>query len=133
MQQETYRPYEQREPEWIRNNRSLGRITGGMMILVGAIYLLGMSGVRISGYSPWILMALVPGFWTGLLAFKSYRRDGRISGRVIALAGVSLIPFAFVAAAMPGFNVGALWPLGLIGIGVSCLVFGGDWMRPWRL
>jgi hypothetical protein len=132
MQQETYRTPEQRDPEWVRYDRGPGRIASGMLILIGAIYLLGMAGVRVMGNSPWILMALVPGLWTGLLAFKSFQQEGRITRRVVALAGVSLIPFAFFAAAMLGFNVGALWPLGLIGIGVYCLVFGGDWMRPWR-
>jgi hypothetical protein len=130
MQHETYRTHEQQEPEWIRYDRGPGRIASGMLILIGAIYLLGMSGVNLMGYSPWILMALVPGLWMGLLAFKGYRRAGRITVRVAALAGVSLIPFVFVAAALLGFNVGALWPLGLIGIGVSCLVFGGDRIRP---
>ncbi|MDX1437267.1 MAG: hypothetical protein R3335_10680 [Anaerolineales bacterium] len=132
MQHKTHPTHEHHEHEWFVPGHGPGKIAGGMMILIGAIALLAMSGTKILGYSPWVLMALVPVLWISLAAVQSYREDGRISRRVIALAAVSLTPFVFAGAALLGFNMAALWPVGVIGIGVAFLLFGSDWMQPWH-
>jgi hypothetical protein len=99
---------------------------GLFFIILGGIFLLGMSGVTILGYSPWILMALIPVYWIVMAAYRAYKADGRLTGRVLLMLVSSLLPFAFVAAGMLGFNLGRLlWPLILIAIGASFLLSVG--------
>ncbi len=98
---------------------------GVFFLILGGIYLLGMSGVTILGYSPWILMALIPVYWILMAAYKAYKADGGLTGRVLLMLVSSLLPFAYIAAAVLGFNAAPLWPLILIAIGVSFLLSGG--------
>jgi hypothetical protein len=130
MQKKNQHTYESQASEWFTPAYGPGKIAGALMIAIGAIYLLGMSGIKIMGHSPWILMTLAPVLWAGLLAYNSYRRTGRISGKVLAIAAAGFLPLVFVAAAMLGYNVAALWPLGLIGLGIAFLVTGKDWIQP---
>ena len=101
-----------------------GTWTGAFLIFVGVIFLLGMSGITILGYSPWMLMALVPVYWIGVAAYRRYKEDGRLTSGVLAIAVFGLLPFAYIAAMALGFNVSGLWPLGIIAVGLSFILFG---------
>ena len=97
---------------------------GGFFILMGAIFFLGMTEVSILGHNPWLLMALLPVYWIGVMAYKRYKEDGRVSRRVFYPFVFGLLPYAYVAAAILGFNVGAIWPLSIVAVGVSFILFG---------
>jgi hypothetical protein len=101
------------------------RQAGALLIITGAIFLLGLSGITILGYSPWLLMALLPAYWIAAAAYRRYRADGRVTARVLVTGLFSLLPFAYIAAAILGLNVAALWPIGLIAVGASLLLLGG--------
>jgi hypothetical protein len=98
--------------------------TGAFLILMGVIFFASVSGFTFQGYSPWILMALLPAYWIGVTAYKRYKEEGRVTRRVYAVAVFGLLPFAYIAAAILGFDVSALWPLGIIAVGVSFILFG---------
>lgn len=111
-------------PEKIGENKIASIATGAFFILIGGLFLLSQTGFTIMGQSPWILMALVPLFWIAVAIYQRYRQDRRISGAIVAMLAFSLVPFVFVGASLLGFDMGALWPLILIGIGAVVLLSG---------
>lgn len=113
----------------VRSERSqekqqAGQWTGVVMILVGVIFLMGTSGITILGYSPSMLFALVPVYVIGAAAYKRYKEEGRLTRRVFAIAVFALVPLAYIAAMVLGFSVSSLWPLGVIVVGISFILFG---------
>ena len=97
---------------------------GVLMILVGAIFLLGTSGITFAGHSPSMLLALVPILWIGMSAYRRYKEDGRLTRRVLSIAVFALLPFAFIAAMALGYSISGLWPLGIIIVGISFILLG---------
>lgn len=100
-----------------------GKVSGVIMILTGGIFLLGVSGVTILGFSPWILLAALPVFWIGVAAANAYRRGERITGHVATALLYSLLGLAYIFASQLGLNTGMIWPFGLIGMGLIVLFF----------
>jgi hypothetical protein len=96
------------------------------MVLTGAIFLMGTSGITIAGRSPWILVALLPIYWIGVSAYRRYKADGRLTRRVFSIAVFAVLPFAYMAAMVLGYSISGLWPLGIIVVGVSFILFGGS-------
>ena len=99
-----------------------GKWMGAFMIFAGAIFLMGTAGITIAGHSPSMLLALVPIYWIGVSAYRRYKEDGRLTRRVISIAVFAVLPFAFIAAMVLGYNISGLWPLGIIVVGVSFLL-----------
>ncbi len=95
------------------------------MIFAGVIFFMATSGFTIGGYSPTMLIALVPIYWIGVAAHRRYRQDGRISRRVVGIAVFAVLPFVFMAAVALGYGISDLWPLGIIVAGVSFILLGG--------
>lgn len=108
-----------------RGEHEVGKWMGVFMILAGVIFLLGTSGITIAGLSPWMLFALLPLYWIGVTAYRRYKEDGRLTRRVFSVAVFGVIPFVYIAALALGYSVSGLWPLGVIAVGVSILLFGG--------
>ena len=106
-----------------KEEKERGKWMGGFFIIMGAIFFLGLTETSILGYSPWLLMALLPVYWIGVLAYKRYKEDGRVSHSVFSILVFGLVPYAYIAAAVLGFNVGAIWALSVIAIGVSFIFF----------
>ena len=98
-------------------------LSGGFLVIMGGIFLLGTLDVTIFGRSAWWLVALLPVYWIAVHAYRTYQRDGRFSRRVFAILVWSLLPFAYIIAAAQGWDMGAIWPLGIIAVGVSMLIF----------
>jgi hypothetical protein len=107
-----------------KEEKERGKLMGGFFIIMGAIFFLGLTEVSILGYSPWLLMALLPVYWIGVMAYKRYKEDGRVSRRVFYALVFGLLPYAYIAAAVLGFNVAAVWAVGLIAMGVAFILFG---------
>lgn len=101
-----------------------GKWTGAFMVLMGAIFLMGSSGITIGGHSPWILVGLLPVYWIGVAAYRRYQEDGGVTRRVFSIAVFGLLPFAYMVATALGYSVSGLWPLGIIAVGVSFLLYG---------
>ena len=121
MKQETIGNSEQRNGQ-----HGVEKWMGALMVLTGAIFLLGTSGVTIGGYSPSLLIGLVPIFWIGVSAYRRYQEDGRLTRRVFSIAVFAVLPFAYMAAMALGYSVSGLWPLGIIAVGVSFILFRGS-------
>lgn len=97
---------------------------GAFMIFMGAIFLMATSGITIGGYSPSMLIALLPVYLIGVSAYRRYKEDGRLTRRVFGIAVFAVLPFAFMAAMVLGYSISGLWPLGIIVVGVSFLLLG---------
>jgi hypothetical protein len=111
--------------EQVKGEHEAGKWTGVFMLLTGAIFLMGTSGITIAGRSPWMLVALLPIYWIGVTAYRRYKEDGRLTRRVFSIAVFAVLPFAYMAAMALGYSVSGLWPLGILAVGVSILLFGG--------
>lgn len=96
---------------------------GGFLIVFGALYLLGMSDLDLFGYSPWIIMALLPVYWFAIAAYRTYQREGEINAHVLYAILPMLFPFFIVGAAMLGFSPARIWPVGAIAIGLLYFYF----------
>lgn len=112
--------------EQVTGEREGGPWWGAFMVLTGAIFLMGASGITIAGRSPWMLVALLPIYWIGVSAYRRYRKDGRLTRRVFSIAVFAVLPFAYMAATVLGYSVSGLWPLGIIAVGISFLVLGSS-------
>jgi hypothetical protein len=110
--------------EQVKREHEGGKWMGAFMILIGIIFLMGTSGITIAGYSPSMLLALVPIYWIGMSAYRRYQEDGRLTRRVFSIAVFAVLPFAFMAAMALGYSISDLWPLGIIVVGVSFLLLG---------
>ena len=98
------------------------KFSGLFMILLGGLFFLAQSDVKIFGQSPWILFALIPVFWILANAWRQYVENGRaLNGRIIALLTWGLFPFIFIAAGILGFSASYIWPLVLIFIGIGII------------
>lgn len=111
--------------EQVNGDYGVGKWTGAVMVLMGAIFLLGTSGFTIGGHSPSLLIGLVPMVWIGVAAYRRYQEDGRLTRRVFSIAVFAGLPFAYMAAMALGYSVSGLWPLGLIAVGVSFILLRG--------
>lgn len=110
--------------EQVKGEHEAGMRMGAFMVLTGAIFLMGTSGITIAGHSPWMLVALLPVYWIGVSAYRRYKEDGRLTRRVFSIAVFAVLPFAYMAAMALGYSVSGLWPLGIIAVGVSLILFG---------
>ena len=112
--------------EQFKGQHEVGKWMGALMVFMGAIFLMGTSGITIGGHSPSLLIGLVPIAWIGVSAYRQYKAEGRLSRRVLGIAVFAVLPFAFMAAMALGYSVSGLWPLGAIVVGISLLLFGGS-------
>jgi Bovine immunodeficiency virus surface protein (SU) len=112
--------------EQVKGEHEVGKWMGAFMVLTGAIFLMGTSGITFAGHSPWMLVALLPVYWIGVTAYRCYKEEGRLTRRVFSIAVFGVLPFAYIAALALGYSVSGLWPLGIIAVGVSLLLFGGS-------
>lgn len=112
--------------EQVKGEHEAGKWMGVFMVFMGAIFLMGTAGITIGGHSPSMLIALVPIYWIGLSAYRRYKKDGRLTRRVFSIAIFAVLPFAFMAAMALGYSVSGLWPLGVIVVGVSFILYGSS-------
>lgn len=112
--------------EQVKGEHEVGKWMGAFMVLTGAIFLMGTSGITIAGHSPWMLVGLLPVYWIGVSAYKHYKKDGRLTRRVFSIAVFAVLPLAYMAAMALGYSVSGLWPLGIIAVGVSFILFRGS-------
>ena len=112
--------------EQVTGGHGVGKWMGALMVLTGAIFLMGTSGITIAGHSPLMLIGLLPIFWIGVSAYRRYKEDGRLTRRVFSIAVFAVLPFAYMAAMALGYSVSGLWPLGIIAVGVSFILFRGS-------
>jgi hypothetical protein len=112
--------------EQVKGEHEAGKWMGALMLLMGAIFLMGTSGITIGGHSPSMLIALVPIYWIGVSAYRRYKVDGRLTRRVFSIAVFAVLPVAYMAAMALGYSVSGLWPLGIIVVGVSLILFRGS-------
>ena len=111
--------------EQVKGEHEVGKWMGAFMVLMGAIFLMGTSGITIAGHSPSMLIALLPIYWIGVSAYRRYKEDGRLTRHVFSIAVFAVLPFAYMAAMALGYSVSGLWPLGIIVVGVSFVLYGG--------
>jgi hypothetical protein len=112
--------------EQVKGEHEVGKWMGPFMVLTGVIFLMSTSGITFAGHSPWMLVALLPIYWIGVSAYRCYREDGRLTRRVFGIAIFAVLPFAYMAAMALGYPVSGLWPLGIIVVGLSFLLFSSS-------
>lgn len=111
--------------EQVKGEHDVGKWMGPFMILIGALFLMGTSGMTIGGYSPSMLIGLLPVYLIGVSAYRRYKAEGRLSRGVLGIAVFAVLPLAFMVAMALGYSISGLWPLGIIVVGVSFLLLGG--------
>lgn len=111
--------------EHVKREHESGKWMGALMVFMGAIFLMGTSGITFAGHSPSMLIGLVPILWIGVAAYRRYKEDGRLTRRVFSMAVFAVLPFAYMAAMALGYSVSGLWPLGILAVGVSILLYRG--------
>jgi hypothetical protein len=121
MKQETVFNLEQ-----VTGEHEAGKWMGAFMVLMGAIFFMGTSGLTIAGRSPWMLVALLPLYWIGLTAYRRYKEDGRLTRRFFSIAVFGVLPLAYTTALALGYSPSGLWPLGIIAVGISIILFGSS-------
>ena len=110
-----------------KENVGWNKFSGLFLILLGGMFFLAQTDVKIFGQSPWILFALIPVFWILATAWRQYVENGRQFNRQIAaLLTWGLFPFMFVAAAIFGFNASYIWPLALVFTGIGIIFYQRD-------
>jgi hypothetical protein len=62
--------------EQVKGEHQVGKWMGAFMVFMGAIFLMGTSGITIAGHSPSMLIALLPIYWIGVSAYRRYKEDG---------------------------------------------------------
>lgn len=97
---------------------------GALLLLVGVIFLMGTTGITIGGYSPSMLLALLPIMWIGVAVYKRYQEEGGLTRQVLGIAVFATLPLAYMIVMALGYSVSGLWPLGIIVVGVAFLLFG---------
>lgn len=112
--------------EQVRWEHEAGKWLGAFMIFMGAVFLMATSGITIAGQSPTLLIALLPIYLIGVSAYRRYKEDGRLTRRVFSIAVFAVLPFAYMVASALGTSVSGLWPLGIIAVGVSFILFSGS-------
>lgn len=112
--------------EQVKGEHEGGKWMGAFMLLMGAIFLMGTSGITIAGRSPWMLVALLPLYWIIMTAYRCYKEEGRLTRRVFSIAVFGMLPIAYIAALALGYSVSGLWPLGIIVVGVSFVLLGSS-------
>ena len=112
--------------EQVKGENGIEKWMGALMVLTGAVFLMGTAGITIAGRSPTMLIGLVPIFWIGMSAYRRYQEDGRLTRRVFSIAVFAVLPFAYMAAMSLGYSVSGLWPVGIIAVGVSFILFRGS-------
>jgi hypothetical protein len=112
--------------EQAKGKHEAGKWMGAFMIFIGVIFFIGTFGFTIGGHSPSMLIALLPIYLIGVSAYRRYKKDGRLTRRVFSIAVFSVLPFAYMAAMVLGYSVSGLWPLGIIVVGVSYLLYGSS-------
>ncbi len=110
--------------EQVGGQHGPGKWMGAFMIAIGAIFLMGTAGITIGGYSPSMLIALVPIFLIGAAAYRRYQQEGRLTRRVLSIAVFALLPLAYLAVMALGYSISGLWPLGIIVVGLSFILLG---------
>ena len=78
--------------EQVNGEHGVGKWMGALMVFMGAIFLMGTSGITIAGYSPSLLIGLVPMVWIGGAAYRRYQEDGRLTRRVLGIAVFAVRP-----------------------------------------
>lgn len=111
--------------EQVKVENGVGKWMAPFMLFVGAIFLMGTSGITFGGYSPSMLIGLLPIYLIGVAAYSRYKAQGRLSRRVLGIAVFAVLPLAYMVAMALGYTVSGLWPLGIIVVGVSFLLLGG--------
>ena len=109
--------------EQVKTEQRVGARMGAVMVFMGAIFLMGTSGITIAGRSPSLLIGIVPMFFIGVSAYRRYQEAGRLTRRVVGTAIFAGLPLAYMAAIALGYSVSGLWPLGLIVVGVAFILF----------
>jgi hypothetical protein len=112
--------------ERVNGEHEAGKWLGAFMVFLGAIFLLGTSGITIAGRSPSLLIALLPMYLIGVAAYRRYKEEGRLTRRVFSIAVFAVLPFAYMTAMALGYRVSGLWPLGILVVGVSIILFRGS-------
>jgi hypothetical protein len=109
--------------EHVKGEQEVGKWMGPFMLLTGAIFLMGTAGITFAGHSPWMLVALLPIYWIGVSAYRCYREEGRLTRRVFGIAIFAVLPLAYVTTLALGYTVSGLWPLGIMVVGLSFILF----------
>jgi drug/metabolite transporter (DMT)-like permease len=94
-----------------------------VLIAIGAVFLARNLGVEMPDHW-WALFILIPAVASFASATRSWQAAGRLTGPAIASIVVGIGLLALTAILLFGYNINwnYVWPVVLIGVGVSLLI-----------
>jgi hypothetical protein len=102
----------------VSSSHTLSAIT---MIFLGGIYFLATSG-WVGWRTVGLILTIVPVMWAIHCGWRAYQAAGKLTGRVISHLLWSLFPFLIFSLWSVGFDIGNLWPLGAVFVGLTMLI-----------
>ena len=103
--------------------RSSGLILGGILIVIGVIFLVrNVTDWDLGTWNLWALFILIPAFGSLASAWRTYQAQGRVTA---AMRGPLVVGFALLLVTtilLFDLDWGTMWPLFLIIIGVGALI-----------
>ena len=91
------------------------------MIFLGGVYFSATSG-WVSWRTVGLMVTIVPVVWAIYSGWRAYQATGKLTSRVINHLLWSLFPFLIFSLWSIGFDIGNLWPLGAIFVGLTMLI-----------
>jgi hypothetical protein len=107
-------------PQTRSNDRSTGWIGGAVLLVIAAALFAEEFGLAIPG-SLWGILLFIPAIAIGLAAFRTAQQDGTSPG-TFAQGAVAVAFAIFGIAILAGINLGLIWPILLVLIGISAIV-----------
>jgi len=100
----------------------LSWMAGGLLVLLGVLFLLQNFGVFRVGFNWWAFFILIPAVGAFVSAWNAYRSDGRFSRRARGSVTGGLFITLVAVILLLGLDWGRVWPLFLIIAGVGAVL-----------
>ena len=98
-------------------------IAGGILILIGALYLVrNLTGFDLGDWNWWALFILIPAFAFLTRAWRTYQAEGRLTAATRSPLVTGLVLLLVTAIFLLDLSWGTMWPLFLIIAGVGALL-----------
>lgn len=106
-----------------KGNRSSGLVLGGVLILIGALFLArNLTDLDLTGWNWWALFILIPAVGSLAKAWRVYQAHGRLTPATRGPVVGGFVLLLVTTILLFDLDWGTMWPLFLIIIGLGALV-----------
>ena len=106
-----------------RNGNSNNLIGGGVLVLIGAVFLVqNLTDLDLVNWNWWALFILIPALGSLVRVWQTYQTEGQLTAATRGPLIGGLVMLLITAIFLFNLNWGAMWPVFLIIAGISILV-----------